>query len=83
MWNTTHDYVRATGEVISYRVFLFYKKNSRTSAVSSTNFGSILIFASCACYTSYKYRTVVKLFGATPTLWTHHTYKNTVGGEVR
>ena len=26
---------------------LFYKDISRTSAVSSTNFGSILIFASC------------------------------------
>ena len=26
---------------------IFYKNISRTSAVSSTNFGSILIFASC------------------------------------
>ena len=29
------------------RRLYFIKKKSRTSAVSSTNFGSILIFASC------------------------------------
>ena len=28
-------------------VLVFYKNSSKTSAVSSTNFGSILIFASC------------------------------------
>ena len=30
-----------------YSVLLFYKNISRTTAASSTNFGSILIFASC------------------------------------
>ena len=32
---------------IQYDISLFYNNISRTSAVSSTNFGSILIFASC------------------------------------
>ena len=34
---------------------LVYKKNLKTSAVSSTNFGSILVFASCVVGTCNAY----------------------------
>ena len=44
------------------KVFPFYKNVSRTSAVSSTNFGSILIFASCVVGTRNILRMWVSFF---------------------
>ena len=41
---------------------LVYKKNLKTSAVSSTNFGSILVFASCVVGTCNILRMWVSFF---------------------
>ena len=41
------DEFRVNTHLCKLRYYLFYKNISRTSAMSSTNFGSILIFASC------------------------------------